>query len=859
MTNRLRQATRDVHRRFGRLEGATLWILSYGSRVWPPIAIAAVLWLTWGALRAIHLREVRAAMRALDTRWIWAAVAFTALNVAVMGLYDVVAFRRTRSPAAARWRYGAVAFAWSNFLTLGPLAGPAIRFWLYAPAIDRAADLRGGVVAISIAFLSGLAGWIVGTETAIAVGGGVAIAGAVALACTAAIAIAGRAAARRIGALSDGGLDAVRSHEMVLVGWVDWLLAAAAFLCTLRASSAAASTTALRTFLVGQLVGLVSLVPGGFGSADAYWIARLPVPAATAAAIVGVFRFVYYILPWAIASLLLLSWATRRAPRRIELARRAIAGLTGAGGLLIMLSSASPALHVRLLALERWVPLPIVELGQMAAAMAGLLLLALARGLARGYRAAFGATMALLALAAVAALAKGLDWEEAAVLGGLGIAAAAHAGLFTRESRGDWIEGSDVALAMGAVAVFVIYGAITHRSGFAAFGRWSELGYRLEASRFARTAIGLGLAVIAAAAYVAMRVPVRFTRPTEAEIDRALDLHASIGGNSTPLMLANGDKSVFAFGERGLCLYRIIGPYLVVFGDPVVRPEDRREFLDALFLFAGDVDRRPLFYQVSPDWIPALHDRGYVFFKLGEEAHLPLARLTTEGPGGKMYRQILRRGERDGVRFRIMPPYEVERRLDELEAISTDWLRSKAVNERQFSIGFFDRPYLTRFPCAVVETADGSRILAFANVLRGPRREEFSVDLIRYRSDGPKVMDFLFVSLFRYAKEQGYQRFNLGMAPLASVGEARGAHPRERLARLLFQHGEHWYNFQGLRFFKQKFDPDWQPRYMCYQSAWEWPIAIAYVSALIAGGWTRIVAPAEPASRKDRARELAPT
>jgi hypothetical protein len=35
---------------------------------------------------------------------------------------------------------------------------------------------------------------------------------------------------------------------------------------------------------------------------------------------------VYYVLPWTLASLVLLSWATRRAQRRIETARRVIAG-----------------------------------------------------------------------------------------------------------------------------------------------------------------------------------------------------------------------------------------------------------------------------------------------------------------------------------------------------------------------------------------------------------------------------------------------------------------------------------------------------------------------------------------------------
>lgn len=840
-----------MRQRVARFEGASLWILGYGPRLWAVAAIAVVVWLTWDALRAVRIREVRLALASLDATWLWVSLGLTALNVGVMGLYDVVAFRRTRSPARTRWQYGAVAFAWSNFLTLGPLAGPAIRFWLYAPAIDRAADLQSGVIAIAIAFVAGLAGWTIAAAAAARADLPLLTTAVLAMALTAVLVAGARAVVARIQRVRGEGFDGIGLLEMAIVGWLDWLLAAAAFLAIVRSGPGSVVVTPLRTFFFGQVIGVASLVPGGFGSADAYWIAKLPVGGASAAAVVAAFRLVYYVVPWAAASLLLVSWATRRQQRRIELARRVIAGLTGCGGVLLMLSSATPALRVRLIAMQHVVPLPLVEAGHMAAAMTGLLLLALARGLARGYRAAFRATMALLWLGALSSILKGLDWEEAIILGLLGIAAASHAGLFTRRSRGRWIEGADVGLGAIAVAAFIVMGALTHRTGFGAFGRVLELGYRLEASRFARTAIALASAVAAAAIYVSLRVPVRFRPPSDADIDAALDLHARIGGSTTPLMLANGDKDIFRDGTRGFCLYRIIGPYLAIFSDPVVRPQERSDFLDALFRFAGDVDRRPVFYQMSPDWIPPLHDRGYVFFKLGEEATLPLSRVTLEGADGKMYRQILRRAERDGVRFRIIAPYEVERSLDELEEISNDWLVSKAVSERQFSIGFFDRPYVSRFPCAIVEDANG-RILAFANLLRGPMRQEFSIDLMRYRSDGPKVMDFLFVSLFLYAKQSGYQAFNLGMAPLASVGEIKGAHPRERLARLLFQHGEHWYNFQGLRYYKQKFDPDWQPRYLGYQSAWEFPFATASVAALIAGGWTQIVSVSPPALRARR-------
>jgi phosphatidylglycerol lysyltransferase len=273
-------------------------------------------------------------------------------------------------------------------------------------------------------------------------------------------------------------------------------------------------------------------------------------------------------------------------------------------------------------------------------------------------------------------------------------------------------------------------------------------------------------------------------------------------------------------------------------------PADRGELLEALLLFAADLDRRVLFYQISVEWVPLLHDRGYHFFKLGEEAHVPLDRLTTDGHEGKAVRQVLRRAERDGVRFRILAPYQVDAVLPQLRTISDDWLRTKGVTERQFSIGSFSDAYLRRFRCAVVETADEGRLLAFANLLEGPRRQELSVDLMRSRSDGPRVMDFLITSLLLEGKRLGYQRFNLGMAPLASVGEQRGAYVRERLARLMFQRGEHWYNFQGVRFYKEKFHPEWVPRYLAYPRAFEWAAATAAASALVAGGWGSALRPA---------------
>lgn len=833
---------------FVRLGNGLLWLLGHAPKVLPVVVIGLVGILSWNELSAIHPRDVRAALHSLDPFWLLIAALATLLNIGVMGLYDVIVFEHTRSRWLERWRYGAVSFAWSNFLTLGPLAGPAIRFWLYRPAVDKPSDLEGGVVSIATAFTAGLGGWTVAAwllphaDNPIWVG----ILVTVAFVTTLAAVHIARAVFNRIERLATPTGGAISALHLALVGWLDWLLGAFAFATCLRATGVETSVIeSVRVFFFGQAIGLASLVPGGFGSADAFWIARLPLATSVATAALLAYRLIYYVIPWAMASLLLLSWATHRATKRLELARRLLAGFVGAAGLLILLSAASFSIRSRFALLNEYVPLPVVEVSHLAAAATGILLLVLARGMSRGYRAALNSTVVLLLMGVVFSVLKGLDWEEAVVLALVALLAASQRPLFTRRGRGDWVESRDVGVAFLALLVFIIFGTIAYRvrtptvSDIGTFRsvQWAEV----ERNRFLRSATTLILVMSAGAAYVLMRVPVRFRRLGDEELTRALEMHAELGGDTNAMLVASGDKDLFVDRDRGFCLYRTIGPYLVVFSDPVVRaPADRGAFLNALFDHAGNLDRRPVFYQISLNWIPPLHDRGYAFFKLGEEAQVSLERFTLEGHAGKEYRQFLRRAERDGVRFRVLPPYEVERVLPELSAISATWLENKRVRERQFSIGFFDPDYLERFPCAVVEDKSG-RIIAFANMLLGPKREELSIDLMRHLDDAPRVMDFMFTSLFLYGKERGYQRFNMGMAPLSSVGEIRGAHTRERLANLFSQHGETWYNFQGLRLYKEKFGPEWVPRYMAYQNAWEWPVAIANVSALIAGGWGRVL------------------
>src|SRR5213594_3135843 len=142
-----------------------LRVLGSAGRWWPFLLIGAVSFLGWEELRRIDLNQVDQALHSLSPRWLLMASALTVLNLALLGCYDLIALEGSPVPRASRWGLGTIAFAWTNFLTLGPIAGPAIRFWLYRPYSLDGAVLRGAIVAIITAFASTLvvcvgASWI---------------------------------------------------------------------------------------------------------------------------------------------------------------------------------------------------------------------------------------------------------------------------------------------------------------------------------------------------------------------------------------------------------------------------------------------------------------------------------------------------------------------------------------------------------------------------------------------------------------------------------------------------------------------------------------------------------------------------
>lgn len=174
----------------------------------------------------------------------------------------------------------------------------------------------------------------------------------------------------------------------------------------------------------------------------------------------------------------------------------------------------------------------------------------------------------------------------------------------------------------------------------------------------------------------------------------------------------------------------------------------------------------------------------------------------------------MNRFTRENYSFEVLNPpfnHDLEVRLKEISDI---WLDGR--NEKGFSLGFFNWNYLKRGPIAIVKNESGE-IVAFANIMPTYNDHVGTIDLMRYdKTVSSGVMDYLFINLFQYMRDNNYKVFDLGMAPLANVGTSRKSFIQERLGFLVFNFGSSLYSFQGLRDYKDKYAGNWVPKYTFY-------------------------------------------
>ena len=275
-------------------------------------------------------------------------------------------------------------------------------------------------------------------------------------------------------------------------------------------------------------------------------------------------------------------------------------------------------------------------------------------------------------------------------------------------------------------------------------------------------------------------------------------------------------------------------------GDPI-GPDDQIKELVWQFREMCDLyDAWPVFYQVDSDHLDIYLDLGLTLLKLGEEGRVDLTAFSLDGRDNRDFRRAQNQLTKLGIQFSIIEPARIASIIDELKPISDEWLEDKNTREKKFSLGSFQLEYLKKMPLATIRQEN--KLIAFANIWQGADKEELSIDLMRYLPDSPEgIMDYLFTELMLWGKSQGYRWFNLGAAPLSGLENRELAPLWTQAGAFVFRYGEHFYNFQGLRQYKEKFNPVWQPKYLACPRGLVLPRVLTNLAALISGGLKGVI------------------
>jgi len=307
----------------------------------------------------------------------------------------------------------------------------------------------------------------------------------------------------------------------------------------------------------------------------------------------------------------------------------------------------------------------------------------------------------------------------------------------------------------------------------------------------------------------------------------------TLGGSSLDFFKYSADKRFFFDSRReGVISYGVSGGTAVALGDPVVPDADvLGRIVDEWLAFGRRNGWRLAFHQVSPRWLCAYSNADLAAVKIGEEAVVNLDTFSISGNHMKAFRSAINRLTRDGYTVRSYKPPLDDELLEALREVSDIWLHLGRRRERRFTLGQFDEEYLRECRVFTVEDGEG-KVYAFSNLIFDGVPGEATIDLMRRREEPDGAMDLLFVRMFEALRADGYRSFSLGMAPLANVGTGEHSRVIERALRQLYERGDRLFSYRGLRAYKEKFHPDWEPRFTVYETEAHLPFIVVAIGRL---------------------------
>ena len=614
-------------------------------------------------------------------------------------------------------------------------------------------------------------------------------------------------------------------------------------------------------FVVAQVVGVMSQVPGGIGVFEGVFLLLMHDVAAKDQHLILIgalllYRVIYYFLPLLLAGISLFAYEVYSRRKILSTGAGALQKILSAivpqlysfllllAGALLLVSGALPTSPEVVESIRDIVPLPVLELSHLTGSLVGVLLLLLARGIWLKIDVAWYGSIGLLGLGILTSLLKGFDWHEAIVLSIILLMMVPTKAHFQRQSSLLHLPYSMSWLASVAMVLVgcVWLGFFSYRDVQFSQDLWWQFSYEGNAPRFQRAFLMIIIVIVAyALSYLLSVAPPKYRlKPTATDLMMAKEIIMNSSDTQGYLALL-GDKYLFwNEAHDAFIMYAITSQFWIAMGNPVGNKAAIEELLYGFLEHADQYGAKAVFYQTSEAWLPAYLELGLSLFKLGEEALVDLTNFSLQGKQRENQRSAINKFTKLGFSFEILSGAVVENVLPQLRQISDAWLSHKSTREKGFSLGFFEEGYIKNCDVAVIKDEAGN-IKAFANLWLTSDKAQLSVDLMRYQPNTPNgIMDYLFAELMLWGRAENYQWFCLGMAPLAGLNNRPLSPLWNKVGATLFKKGEHFYNFEGLYEYKAKYAPQWHPRYLAAPAGLSVPFILMQIARIISGGWQGI-------------------
>jgi phosphatidylglycerol lysyltransferase len=771
---------------------------------------------------------------------------FTILSYATISLYDFfgAAYAGKKISLKNAVAVSFTANAFGNSLGLSLLSSSAVRLRLYSLWRFTAAEIAQVIVFCEAASFAGFCAlsplFIFFNPQSGRVGILLAASGAVFSVLLIVYLIWGGFSKNNIAAfgsiLKPPGIVPVISQ--LLFSTAEWLFSAAAFFVLLGVPLSY-FIVFLSVFLASELFGIISNIPGGLGVFDASFVLLLSIPSITGPEILGAlvfYRAVYYLLPL-IASYFVYG-AAEASHSHTGLLEKAgeikdllsstpgyfFSSLVFFSGLTAMIISTVPYLMPNYSFISSMMAPGLQPAAGIMLSLCGAGLIMSARGLQKNLDSSYNISLGLLAASAAFVLINCFSYYTAGFflivlmcMLPFGKNFYRKNGFFTERPTTGFFYSSAAAVLLCGLALYLAPGA---RSGPVFFG--SAASFFLS-----------GTSVIT---WMIVYIFVPFKPLPHSSTKYDIDTAASIAFKShDPLaqLALSGDKTlIFSWSRLAFIMYARCGSLWIALGDPYGPYVELEELIWKFKRLAASSGGSCAFFNVSGENLHFYSNTGLNFYKIGDEAKIALEYYPIDTAKDGFLREICGKLDSRGYSFRVLPRSASPAFFRNAAVISREWLKKNGITEPGFLLGRFDTEYLRHFHIACVFDKN-EKLACFADVMAGPDRSEYKIDMIRSSADAPEEIElYLKYKLTLWGKDKHYAFFNLGTAP-ARRTPINSFTPAWNMAGAAFyNHGARFSSVWNIRKSLDKFSPSWSPRYVVCDNFFSVPRIFSEISLL---------------------------